>query len=219
MTRIMMLILLMATWVGSAQAQIAACYRLDMPVAPIAEMTVTGGGALSYTEVGRPYVVYSGFCPIRENGRTVCGLECDGGRLIFTHSGSGLELKAEHARIEAMQFDSLLNLANPLDADGASLEGTWQLTSTDPAACRDLETRAPDIAFEPGDLHPRVAELEAYLLAGGYFLGGPDMIYDRETAAAVALFQRGAGLEPTGHASRRLLQRIGAEAVLAFGGC
>ena len=74
-------------------------------------------------------------------------------------------------------------------------------------------------AFTAGDLHPRVEQLETYLLAGGYFLQGPDMVFDAATTTAVRAYQRDVGLPETGEVDRDLLRRIGVDAILAFGGC
>lgn len=66
---------------------------------------------------------------------------------------------------------------------------------------------------------PRVEQLVPYLLAGGYFLQGPYMVFEGATTTAVRSCQRDVGLPETGDVNRDLLRRIGVDAILAFGRC
>ena len=201
-----------------ARAEVAACYALTDPSDGIGEMTVTAGGSLNYSQAGQPFIVYTDFCNLRENETTHCPRECDGGSLYYTHSADGLLVEGQGFRVESMQFDSVLNMSFVIDADGVQLYGKWLLKPADPSVCQELETKAPDVAFTAGDLHPRVEQLETYLLAGGYFLQGPDMVFDAATTTAVRAYQRDVGLPETGVVDRDLLRRIGVDAILAFGG-
>lgn len=139
--------------------------------------------------------------------------------MYYTHSADDLLVEGVGFRVESMQFDSVLNMSFVMDADGVQLYGKWRLRPADPSVCRELETKAPEMAFTAGDLHPRVEQLEIYLLAGGYFLHGPDMVFDAATATAVRAYQRDVGLPETGEVDRDLLRRIGVDAILAIGGC
>ncbi|SHI49873.1 Putative peptidoglycan binding domain-containing protein [Shimia gijangensis] len=204
---------------GAAQAEIEDCYALESPQDKIGEMVVTSDGDMTYTQKGQPNILYFSGCGVAENDVVKCSIECDGGNMSYTHSVEGIEVDASGFRIETMQFDSILNGAGRDGADGEVLYGVFLLKPAPVEMCRKVNARMPDIILQAGDVHPFVAGLERNLLAGGYFVGGADTVFDTRTTDAVKAYQADVGLEQTGHADRALMRRLGVDTMLAFGGC
>lgn len=203
----------------AAWAELDECYALDGPQNEIAEMVLTDEGDLTYTRKNQPLILYFTDCGLAENDTVRCSIDCDGGNMSYTHSAMGIQVDASGIRIEAMQFDSLLNGAGRDGADGASLSGQFFLKPARPATCQALNTRVPEITLRAGDVHPFVASLERNLVAGGYLLGGADTVFDARTSEAVRAYQGDAGLAQDGLVDRALMRRLGVEAMMAFGGC
>lgn len=204
---------------STARAEIEECYALSAPQDEISEMVVTSDGDMTFTQGGQPYILYFTSCGVAENDIVRCSIDCDGGNMSYTHSAEGLEVDAGHIRIESVQFDSLLNGAGRDGADGASLTGLFQLKPAKAEICQDLNSRMPVIELQAGDVHQFVAGLERNLIAGGYFVGGADTVFDARTSQAVRSYQGDAGLEQTGLVDHALMRRLGIDAMLAFGGC
>jgi len=200
-------------------AQEPVCYALPDAGAGLSEVTVTRSGEFNFTYPGQPHVVYGMSCGFDDGANsTTCSIDCDGGAITFTLTAQGMQIDA-HVRIEQARMESLLIANGPLEASGVYLEGDWLLPPAAPELCEDIETRAQPLMLEPGDVYPAVERLERQLQIGGFFLSGPDMIYDTATADAIRAFQAQAGLPQTGKTDRALLTRIGIEAGYTFGGC
>lgn len=71
-------------------------------------------------------------------------------------------------------------------------------TTTIPPTTTTLDPNDPNTPMEPGFEGPRVAELQAKLVALGYWIGEPDAKYGENTRHAVAAFQKVQGLQRDG---------------------
>jgi hypothetical protein len=200
----------------------ATCYEAVVTATPseVRRIVVDAGKLAIRVEFqGASRIPYfsAGQCKRGAGGAITCQAECDGGSVLMTRAGNRLSLKTDRYALTA-QIESALPF--PMEADGGTLEGAFNLEPVDARVCARAfdSSEASGSELQRGDFSPRVRQLRKYLSDLGFLSQRPDWYFDAATEAAMRTFQRAAGLPASGVADQPTFVRLRLAAQMR-GGC